>query len=113
MVAANLHFQLVEVPVSRGRHDSNARPKDLLPWADPYIAGLVHKLKAEIMAERSARVERFRQMALSDRMNAEIEEALFYGLSADLEPPLPDSEPADFHDNFPFRNNWPLPGEIL
>ncbi|MEM1304474.1 MAG: hypothetical protein AAGG46_06240 [Planctomycetota bacterium] len=28
------------------------RPSDLVPWADPYIAGLVRKLQAEVRSER-------------------------------------------------------------
>lgn len=30
------------------------RPSDLLPWADPYIASLVHKLQNEVRQERQA-----------------------------------------------------------
>ncbi|QDU90798.1 hypothetical protein Pla175_42110 [Pirellulimonas nuda] len=35
------------------------RPSDLLPWADPYIASLVHKLQNEVREER--RDSRLRQ----------------------------------------------------
>ena len=49
----NLYCTVVEVPVvsSRGRRMGSAR--DLLPWADPYIAGLICKLQAEVRAERA------------------------------------------------------------
>lgn len=31
-----------------------SRPSDLVPWADPYIAGLVRRLQSEIRLERAA-----------------------------------------------------------
>jgi len=34
--------------------ESNVRPSDLLPWADPYIRGLVSKLQDEVRQERRA-----------------------------------------------------------
>jgi len=54
-VGRNLYCTVVEVPVvaPRGRRMSSAR--DLLPWADPYIAGLIRKLQAEVRAERAER----------------------------------------------------------
>ncbi len=30
----------------------SCRPSDLLPWADPYIARLVHRLQDEVRSER-------------------------------------------------------------
>jgi hypothetical protein len=30
----------------------STRPSDLLPWADPYIARLVHRLQDEVRVER-------------------------------------------------------------
>ncbi len=30
------------------------RPSDLVPWADPYIASLVHKLQREVRQEQTA-----------------------------------------------------------
>ena len=30
----------------------STRPSDLLPWADPYIARLVHRLQDEVRSER-------------------------------------------------------------
>lgn len=40
------------------------RPSDLLPWADPYIASLVHKLQNEVREER-------RDSRLRQRVNAQ------------------------------------------
>ena len=49
----NLYCTVVEVPVvsSGARRAGSAR--DLLPWADPYIAGLIRKLQDEVRAERA------------------------------------------------------------
>lgn len=33
--------------------NTDSRPSDLLPWADPYIARLVTKLQAEVRDERT------------------------------------------------------------
>ncbi len=51
----NLYCTVVKVPVvsSRGRRMESAR--DLLPWADPYIVGLIRKLQAEVRVERAER----------------------------------------------------------
>jgi hypothetical protein len=48
------------------------KPSALLPWADPYIAGLVRRLQSEVRFERAAVVA---------------------GPHADLEPPTPTVEP--------------------
>lgn len=56
MVALNIRTVVVEVTqmseVPRSRRYS---AKDLLPWADPYIATLVQKVKAEILADHQRR----------------------------------------------------------
>ena len=33
---------------------TDPRPSELVPWADPYIAGLINKLQAEVRSERAA-----------------------------------------------------------
>ena len=57
MVAPNIHCVVIEVTSNPSRlAESNHRrhsSRELLPWADPYIARLVQKVKAEILAERS------------------------------------------------------------
>ena len=108
MVAPNGRWVVVEVPVYRGRGSLNARPKDLLPWADPYIASLVQRLKAEILAERAERAADpcFRnRLPLADDFGVVSDE-----LNDELSPPLPSQDP-EF--DFPDRDAWPNPGEIL
>ena len=61
MVAARKVRKVVCVVVQEGRSSSSfgpmsgsrfsGRPSDLLPWADPYIARLVHNLQEEIRQE--------------------------------------------------------------
>jgi hypothetical protein len=61
-VERNLYCTVVEVPVvtSNARRAGSAR--DLSPWADPYIAGLIRKLQDEVRAERTGQtVERMPQ----------------------------------------------------
>ncbi len=45
------------------------RPSDLLPWADPYIASLVHKLQNEVREER--RESRLQQRLTTQSMSAQ------------------------------------------
>jgi hypothetical protein len=41
-----LRCQVLEVPAQTGRPPRGEQwPRDLLPWADPYIAGLLEKLE--------------------------------------------------------------------
>ena len=56
MVAKNIRFMVVEIPINPNSTESRirARARDLLPEADPYIAGLIRKLQAEVRAERAA-----------------------------------------------------------
>ncbi len=70
---------IVRVPVSEEALPSRiSRPSDLLPWADPYIARLVHNLQDEVRHE---------QAASGNRWNA------ISPLQGDLEPPSPCPEP--------------------
>jgi len=48
---------VVRIPSIEDRDISSSnrfstRPSDLLPWADPYISQLVHRLQAEVRSER-------------------------------------------------------------
>lgn len=45
------------------RHQARFRPSDLVPWADPYIASLVHKLQREVREERQAQLKAERDAA--------------------------------------------------
>ncbi len=43
---------VIEVPAeSKSSSRSRIRPSQLLPWSDPYIAGLVTKLQDEVRSE--------------------------------------------------------------
>ncbi len=56
MVAPNIRYLIVEVPVMTLKQPELSRTsKDLLPWADPYIARLIHGLQDEVRQERVAR----------------------------------------------------------
>ena len=56
MVAPNIRYLIVEVPVMTLKQPELCRSsRDLLPWADPYIARLIHRLQAEVKAERADR----------------------------------------------------------
>ena len=74
-----IYCTIVRVPSIPERvTDRLARPSDLLPWADPYIARLVENLQQEVRSERLTRHERT-TTALMEK--------------ADLDPPSPVSEP--------------------
>lgn len=47
MTNRRIHCQVLEMPVSNHleRSRSQAEPRDLLPWADPYIAALLEKVE--------------------------------------------------------------------
>jgi len=53
------------------------RPSALLPWADPYIAGLVRRLQSEVRMERAAFAESWPDRRRSRQ------------IAGDLEPPNP------------------------
>jgi hypothetical protein len=50
-------FAIVDTAVMPSRSDraKRFRSRDLLPWADPYIASLIRRLQAEVRAERAGR----------------------------------------------------------
>jgi hypothetical protein len=53
MVASNrIRCTVVAVEVSSDPFTSRGVVKDLLPWADPYVAQLIRKLQDEVRAER-------------------------------------------------------------
>jgi hypothetical protein len=57
MVARNrVHCTVVAVPVLADRWTSRgAIARDLLPWADPYVAQLIRNLQDEVREERQMR----------------------------------------------------------
>jgi hypothetical protein len=56
MVARNqnrIRCIVVSVPVTPDRiNNRGALSREVLPWADPYVAGLIKKLQDEVRAER-------------------------------------------------------------
>ena len=50
MASSNARCTVVEIPVSSQGGPDDAPPRDLLPWADPYIAQLLskHRLQAAL-----------------------------------------------------------------
>ncbi len=64
----NIRCTVVSMSIDSESSHANSqprfRPSDLLPWADPYIASLVHKLQNEVREER-------RDSRLRQRVNAQ------------------------------------------
>ncbi len=57
MVASNrnhIRCTVVAVEVTSDRIMARGVAKDLLPWADPYVAQLIHNLQQEVREEREA-----------------------------------------------------------
>ena len=88
------------------------KPSALVPWADPYIAGLVRRLQSEVRMERAAlaqsapRSERAVGLELFDDRGA----ALWTGRTVvdDLDPPSPcDEGDLDWTD----MPRWTVDGE--
>jgi hypothetical protein len=54
-----IHCAVVDTPAETTRMNNadraRFRPSDLVPWADPYIASLVHKLQREVREEQLAK----------------------------------------------------------
>jgi len=99
MVASNIRCIVVEVPVNEtlgleeGRLPSRPRARDLLPWADPYIATLIRNLQDEVREERAAARSEAREIAAA--------QATFL---AEAQPPLVETpvESDPTHENL-----WP------
>ncbi len=54
-MAHNVFCTVVEVPVVTRSPQPRVSARDLLPWADPYIASLIRNLQQEVKAERAAK----------------------------------------------------------
>ncbi len=62
MIARN-RIRCIVVEVGTGtdrRQPRGALARDLLPWADPYVAGLIKKLQDEVRSERRQRAPAWR-----------------------------------------------------
>ena len=93
-------------PAPRG-----ALARDLLPWADPYVAGLIKKLQEEVRSERRQRASAFgdrlavgrREAApqhdrFTARLAAEIDPS-WLDLPAELGPAAGEDAPARWNDD--------------
>jgi hypothetical protein len=45
VTTARIHCQVLEMPVRDDWQPRSGQPRDLLPWADPYIARLIGRLE--------------------------------------------------------------------
>lgn len=93
-------------------HRLAERPSTLLPWADPYIAGLVHRLQREVRSERAGlRTTASRESQAADRWmfnDRGVCRLLSSSPTAELEPPSPALDP-DW--NWWERPQWSVDGE--
>lgn len=76
-----------------------ARPSDLVPWADPYIAGLVRKLQQEVRQERTPGRGMLRPISPNDQ-----------SVVCDLDPPSPLFDPQPVISDWTDRGGpqWPV-----
>lgn len=94
MVAPNKNRKLVctVVRVAERSADESLRfvrkPSALVPWADPYIAGLVRRLQSEVRMER-ARAEGHQPAGLAMFDDRGASQWLSASIHADLDPPSP------------------------
>jgi hypothetical protein len=85
------------------------KPSTLVPWADPYIAGLVRRLQSEVRMERAALAARGEQPADLGMFDSRGAAAwLASSATAELEPPAPyGDDDADWFD----LPRWTVDGE--
>ncbi|RIK73376.1 MAG: hypothetical protein DCC67_17990 [Planctomycetota bacterium] len=81
------------------------RPSDLVPWADPYIAGLVRRLQSEVRMERARQRPRPAAELAFDNRGAS--QWLDDSLHGELDPP----SPADGDWEWSDRPRWTTDGE--
>jgi hypothetical protein len=100
MVASNKTRRVVctivrvaeEPALNLNREGLVRKPSTLVPWADPYIAGLVRRLQSEVRMERAARAERGERTVDVEMLdNRGAAGVLKHASSAvaDLDPPSP------------------------
>ena len=68
------------------------KPSTLVPWADPYIAGLVRRVQSEVRMERAAKAERGEQPVVEMFDDRGAAAWLASSAVADLDPPSPTVE---------------------
>jgi hypothetical protein len=65
------------------------KPSALVPWADPYIAGLVRRLQSEVRMERAAEADRHESAETAMFDNRGACHWLDQSVRADFDPPSP------------------------
>jgi hypothetical protein len=65
------------------------KPSTLVPWADPYIAGLVRRLQSEVRMERAEAADRGEAIAVEIFDDRGAVAWLAQSAVADLDPPSP------------------------
>ncbi len=117
MVAPNKSRRLVCTLVRLAEDPTDVRPmfvrkpSALVPWADPYIAGLVRRLQSEVRMERAALAEvgdptEAAELAMFDSRGAAM--WLNDSLHGDLDPPNPATDGDwDWSD----QPRWTVDGE--
>lgn len=81
------------------------KPSALVPWADPYIAGLVRRLQSEVRMERAMAQPENAEAGMFDDRGAT--QWLQDSIRADLDPP----SPADADWEWSDRPRWTVDGE--
>ena len=70
MLTTNIRCLVIRVPEDDRPVPPQAAWREALPWADPYILGLIRKLQREVRAERAAQFAAQRdERAMSDRID--------------------------------------------
>lgn len=96
--------RVAEEPVADGLRFTR-KPSALVPWADPYIAGLVRRLQSEVRLERARAAQAAAAPSLFDSRGAS--QWLDDSIQSDLDPP----SPADGDWEWPDRPWWTFEGE--
>ncbi len=74
MLASKIRCFVVRMPDEDSAVAPRAAWREALPWADPYILGLIRKLQDEVRQERAARIMSAREAAESaDRANWDVD----------------------------------------
>ncbi|WP_425395749.1 hypothetical protein [Aeoliella sp.] len=83
---------VVEVPVDNDwltsdrlatSRSSRLKPSNLLPWSDPYIASLVHKLQDEVREETRVDVHSEAEMPWNEPFEYETEDTPSFSIDTD------------------------------
>lgn len=59
------------------------KPSDLVPWSDPYIAGLVKNLQSEVRRDFSANIENEAEMPWNEPFEYELDDTPGFSIDTD------------------------------